>query len=58
MKSLAPGIFSLLFASYIYTQTFNVSMGLGQQMESLMNGAATQLSEFALSAPNSTSQTF
>lgn len=43
MKSLAPGVFGLVFAGYVYTQAFNVSIDMLKHMQALMDNAAAQL---------------
>ena len=44
IMKLAPGIFGLFFAGFVYMQAFNVSTNILKQMEVLMQGAAAQLS--------------
>ena len=54
MKSLSPGVFSLVFAGYVYMQSFNVAADMLKRMDGLMDNAAQQLATAGLGTPNNT----
>lgn len=55
MKSIASGALGLTFATCIYLQAYNVSIGTLNHMQNLMDSAAAQLDANGLVAPNSVS---
>ena len=53
MKSLTPGVFSLVIAGFVYMQSFNVAVDMVKRMDGLMDTAAQQLAAAGMGTSNS-----
>lgn len=57
MRSLTPGVFSLVIAGFVYMQSFNVAMDMVKRMDGLMSTAAQQLAAVGMGTANSSNTT-